>query len=89
MAAAAAGLMFGFNGLTWHCLMWPNDIAGLAWMPWVVLTVERAWREGGCRIAAAALAGALQMLAGAPEVILLTWALLGTMWLAQLFQGGT
>ncbi|HZV35591.1 MAG TPA: hypothetical protein VFB72_13540, partial [Verrucomicrobiae bacterium] len=35
-------------------------------------------------IVLAALAGAMQMLAGAPEVIILTWAFIGAMWLAQL-----
>jgi len=83
LAAAVAGIAFAFNGLTWHSLMWPNDIAGLGWMPWVVWTAERAWREGGRRIVAAALVGALQMLTGAPEIILLTWVFLGVLWLAQ------
>ncbi len=82
-AAAVAGLAFAFNGLTLNCLMWPNNIAALGWMPLVVLLVERAWREGGKRILWAALAGAMQMLTGAPEIILLTWVILGTMALAQ------
>jgi hypothetical protein len=80
-------VVFAFNGLTWHALMWPNDIAALGWMPWVVLAVERAWQQGGRAIAVAALAGAMQMLAGAPEVILLTWAFVGALWLMQFFTG--
>src|SRR5258706_8370244 len=36
-AAAVAGVAFAFNGLTLHCLMWPNNIAALGLMPWVVL----------------------------------------------------
>ncbi len=87
LAAAVAGAVFAFNGLTWHALMWPNDIAALGWMPWVVLTMERAWREGGRTMAAAGLVGALQMLAGAPEVILLTWVFVGSLWLMQFVTG--
>src|SRR5580704_9366963 len=26
LAASVAGFLFAFNGLTWHSLMWPNDI---------------------------------------------------------------
>src|SRR4051812_28507560 len=71
MAAAVAGLAFGFNGLTWHCLIWPAYISSLAWMPWTVLAVESAWRKGGRQIVWAALAGAMQMLSGTPEVAVL------------------
>jgi hypothetical protein len=85
LAAAAAGVIFAYNGLTWHSLMWPNNIAALGWMPWVVLAMERAWRDGGRHIFSAALAGAMQMLAGAPEVILQTWFILGCLWLVQCF----
>ena len=73
MAAAVAGVAFSFNGLTLHCLMWPNNIAGLAWMPFVVLTVHQAAQRGGRSTILAALTGAIQMLSGAPEIILLTW----------------
>ena len=79
-AAAVAGVIFAFNGLSLNLLMWPSHIATLSWMPWVVLTVERAWEEGGRRIVVAALVGALQMLAGGPETILLTWLLLLGLW---------
>src|SRR5437868_6225798 len=53
-----AGLCFVFNGVTLSSLMWPNYSVALGWMPWVVLGVERAWREGGWRplILAAVLA---------------------------------
>jgi hypothetical protein len=79
LAAAVAGLAFTFNAVLLNSLMWPNNMAGFAWMPFVVLTVERAWREGGRRILLAALVGAMQMLSGAPEVILLTWLFLGAL----------
>ncbi len=82
LAAAVAGLAFAFNGLTLHCLMWPNNLAALGWMPWLVLLASRAVNEGGRTLLLAALVGALQMLSGAPEVILLTWALIGALWVA-------
>jgi hypothetical protein len=86
LAATLAGLAFAFNGFTLNCLMWPNYIASLAWMPLVVLTVERAWRLGGRHLVLGALAGAMQMLSGTPEVILLTWLLLVGLWFLQLTQ---
>ncbi|MHB8519412.1 MAG: hypothetical protein ACYDH9_01520 [Limisphaerales bacterium] len=83
LAAAVAGVAFAFNGLTLHALMWTNNSAALGWMPWVVLLTERAWREGGRLVVVAALVGATQMLAGAPEVILLTWLVVGALWLGE------
>jgi hypothetical protein len=75
-AAGLAGLIFAFNGLTLNALMWPNVVATLGWLPWVVLLGQRAWREGGKAVVWAALAGAMQMLAAGPEAILLTWVIL-------------
>jgi hypothetical protein len=72
-AASVAGLVFAWNGLSIHCLMWPCHAAGLAWMPCVVWQCGRAGQQGGGRIYWAALAGACQMLTGSPETILLTW----------------
>lgn len=74
-ATSVAGLAFAFNGFTLHAVMWPNNIAALAWAPWLWLLVERACKEGGRTILLAALIGAMQMLSGAPEVILFTWAI--------------
>ena len=88
LAAAVAGLAFAFNGLTLHCLMWPNNIAALGWMPWLVLLASRAVNEGGRTLLLAALVGALQMLSGAPELILLTWALIGALWLVAALAPG-
>ncbi len=87
LGAAVAGLAFALNGLTWYGLMWPHILAGLAWTPWVVLSVERAWREGKQQILVAVLASAMQLLSGGAEVILQTWILLGVFWLAQLVRG--
>ena len=86
-AAAFAGVAFAFNGLTLNLLMWPSHIATLSWMPWVVLAVELAWRKGGRKIILAAFAGALQMLAGGPEIIFLTWILLLALWIQQFVTG--
>jgi len=76
-AAAVAGMAYGLNGLMLHSLMWPNNIAALAWLPFVVLLVERARKSGGRWIVFAGVIGAVQMLAGAPEIILLTWLVAG------------
>jgi len=82
-AASVAGLAFAWSGLTLHSLMWPNNIAALGWMPWIVWHCERARQEGGRRIIFAALAGASQMLAGAPEIIMITWLIVGGVLLTQ------
>lgn len=86
LASAAAGLLFASNGLTSNCLMWPNNIAALGWMPWVVLATSRARGEGGKWILLASLVGAMQMLAGAPEIILLTWSVASLFCLAEMAQ---
>ena len=84
LAAAVAGFAFAFNGLTLNCLMWPNNIAGLAWMPWVIWLVERGWEEGPRELIVAALVGALQMLSGAPEIILFTWLIVALLWIGKM-----
>jgi len=86
-AAAFAGVAFSFNGLSLNLLMWPSHMATFGWMPWVVLAVELAWREGGQKIILAALVGAMQMLAGGPEIILLAWLLLLVLWIQQFIRG--
>ena len=88
LAAALAGLVFAFNGLSLNLLMWPSHIATLSWMPWVVLSVERGWQEGGRRPVLAAFVGAMQMLAGGPETILFTWLILAALWATQLVRNG-
>jgi len=81
--AGVAGLAFAFNGLSLCCLVWPNYLAVLGWMPWVVLTVERAWQEGGHRLIWAVGASGMQMLGGVPELILFTWFAVGVQWISQ------
>ena len=87
-AASVAGLVFALNGLTINCVMWTSNLAALAWMPLVLLCVERAWTEGRRWIPLAALVGATQMLAGAPEIILLTWLLAATLFCGAVLKRG-
>jgi hypothetical protein len=86
LGATVAGFAFAWNGLMLHSLMWPNNLAALGWMPWVVLALERATREGGRRLFLGALVAAMQMLTGAPEMILLTWLIVGVFWLRDLLN---
>lgn len=87
LAASVAGLAYVFNGLALGCLMWPNNVAALAWMPLVVLCAEQAWLRGGRSLVAAALVGAVQMLSGAPEIILFTWLIVAALFAIHFFQG--
>ncbi len=86
LAASFGGLVFAFNGFSLNLLMWPSHIATLSWMPWVVLAVENAWRKGGRQLVLAAMAGAVQMLAGGPETILFTWLILLGLWGVELVE---
>jgi hypothetical protein len=76
LAAAIAGVIFSFNGLSLNALMWPNIEAALGWLPWVINLAQTGWRQGGRALVWAVLAGAMQMLAGGPEPILFTWLIL-------------
>src|SRR5438552_2114811 len=73
-AASVAGVAYAFSGLMVSSLMWPNNMAALGCLPFVLLTGERAACKGGKRCLAAALVLALQFLSGAPEILGLTWA---------------
>ena len=86
LAAGVGGFAFALSGLVQHSLMWPNNIAALGWMPWVVLLVPQGWQRGGRRLAGAVVVGAMQMLTGAPEVILLTWGFVGTLMVLDLVR---
>src|SRR6266545_5671708 len=59
-AAGFAGLVFAFNGLSLNCLMWPNNIAAVGWMPWVVLLGTQAMEKGGRKLLGATVVGAMQ-----------------------------
>jgi hypothetical protein len=84
LGASVAGLAFAFCGLTLSCLKWPNNIAALGAMPWVLWLTERGWTQGGRALILAALAGACQMLTGGPEIILFTWLIVAVLCLHNL-----
>ena len=86
LAAAVAGIIFAFNGLTLNLLIWPSHIATFSWLPWVVWLVPQAWQQGGRMLPWAVGAGVFQMLGGGPEEILLTWILLSVLACTDLFQ---
>jgi hypothetical protein len=86
-AAAFAGFAYVFNGVTLSCFLWPNYIASLGWLPWVVGGVMVAWRNGGRWLVWAAVASAMQVLTATPELTLLTWFFLGWLWLVDNFSG--
>ena len=79
LAAGLAGVISSFNGLSLNFLMWPSHIATFSWLPWVLWLAQRAWRDGGKAQVWAVAAGALQMLAGGPETIAVTWLLLAVL----------
>ncbi len=85
-AGCVAGVAFVINGATFSSLLWPNYTVALGWMPWVVLAVESAWQKGGVRVIRAGIVSAFQMLSGVPEIILLTWLLLGSLWVVQIVR---
>jgi hypothetical protein len=85
--AALAAAAFAFNGLTLNFLMWPSHIATFAWIPWVILLTETGWKAGGRKLVPAALAAALQVLAGGPESIVFTWLILLVMGLMECATG--
>ena len=83
LAGALAGTAYAFNGMASYGLIWPHITVALAWMPWVVLGVERAWEGGRRELVQAAAAGTMQMLSGGVEVIFLTWLVLAGLCVAR------
>jgi hypothetical protein len=85
LAATAAALLWLASGpLLSLAEIW-NQLAGTAWMPWALAAAIRALQTGRRSFAAAwGAAVAAQVLAGAPEAVLITtagagaWALLAT-----------
>ena len=70
-----AGVTYAFSGLTQSALMWPNNSAASGLLPWVLLLVEAGCRNGGRPLLTSVFVGSLQMLTGAPAIILFTWIL--------------
>jgi len=88
LAAAVAGTAFAFCGCALDFSIWSGSLAAFAWMPWMILAAEKAWREGWQKILLAAVVGTLQMLTGGLELILLTWLIASAWWLGQMFRSG-
>jgi hypothetical protein len=84
-AGTIAGIAYGFGGLVQNSLMWPNNIAAFGCLPWVLLAVRCGITAGGRPLLLAILAGTMQMLTGAPEIILFTWLLAGLLWITSDF----
>jgi hypothetical protein len=76
LAASLAGFVFVFNGVTFSCVLWPNYLVALGWMPWLVWLADEALLEGGKKLWRLTLLAALQMLVGAPELVLMTWLII-------------
>lgn len=83
LAGAFAGIAYAFSAVALHSLLWPNNSAALGWLPWVVLAWERAAAIGRRAVLIGAAITALQLLTGAPEIILQTWLLAGVLALGQ------
>lgn len=79
LAAAFGAVAYPFGGLLLGCIIYPNYLVAFGWLPWLYLALQSAWREGGRHLVTAALTGTMQMLSGAPELILLSWLMLGVM----------
>ena len=74
-AGAFAGVAFAFGGMLLGCIIYPNYLVAFAWMPWLFLLLPEATAKGGRQLVWLALIGSMQMLSGAPELILMTWIL--------------
>lgn len=78
--SAFAAFAFLYSGVTLASLTWPNYTVALAWLPWTALFgLDFLRRAGSRRLAKAALVAFLQLMSGAPEIILMTWALLASL----------
>jgi len=71
-AAFLGAALFSFSGMYLSSFEFYNHIAALAWMPWILLLLNRGSRPGRSRFALLAVLWALLILAGSPEVIVLT-----------------
>jgi hypothetical protein len=78
-AAFLGASLFAFSGMYMSSFEFYNHIAALAWMPWVLLLLNRGLRtvSGRSRFVPLTILWALLILAGAPEIIVLTVILAG------------
>lgn len=72
LAADVTGVSFVFGGAVLSSLMWPNYVAALAWMPWLIRYGLRCELRIGW-----VLVATCQLLVGVPELVVMTWVLLG------------
>lgn len=82
-AAAFAGVAFVFSGLMLACVIYPNYLVAFAWLPWLYRWARSALKPDWRCLVKAVLAGSMQMLSGAPELILMTWMMIGAVALAN------
>ena len=71
-AAFLGASLFGMSGMYLSSFEFYNHIAALAWMPWILLVLNREPRPGRSRFILPAVLWALLILAGSPETIVLT-----------------
>jgi hypothetical protein len=71
-AAFLGATLFAMSGMYLSSFEFYNHIAALAWMPWILCLLNRELRPGKSRLIPLSILWALLMLAGSPEVIVLT-----------------
>ena len=88
LAAIFGGIVFAFGGFLFSLVSLTNQLAAAAWLPWVLLAAERLWSAPrAAAFVALALLASLQLLAGAPEVVILTGALVAASAMRGLWRG--
>lgn len=83
-SASLAAIIYSFNGLFLNSLAWPNNSAALSWFPWLLMSLQLAFSNGGKWFYLSILFGSLQMLTGGPEIIIFTWIFCGVVSLSSL-----
>lgn len=88
-AATLGGLLFSFGGLLVSCDNHINALQSAAWAPWALAAFD-AWceRPGFTPLAATAIALAMSLLGGMPEVFLFENALLAALIIDRRVAGG-
>lgn len=76
-AAFLGASLFASSGMYLSSFEFYNHIGALAWMPWILLLLNQERRPGRSRVVPLVILWALLILAGSPEVILLTAMLAG------------
>lgn len=87
LPASVAGITYAMNGMMFSQCMWPHAAVVLGWLPWVVLTTERAALQGGTAIVIAGVLGALQLLGGLPEYLIMTWGIICSLVVLRTMDG--